>query len=301
LRSTDEGSFLLSGAGAFVLACELPTPAGGDAERAVEDARLLEAAGCQALVVPPVASPRAQVSPASIASLVQQRVPGVQTILTATTWEKSLLVLQADLLGAHAFGIRHVVCRTGTPPLQADYPNAEGVWDVDSVGLIEVLSGLNAGHDHNGIPLGRPTAFVIGARLNPSASDFEREVSDARRKVAAGATFLLTPPVFDLDPLNRLLDAVDAPDVPVLLGLMPLQDLRHAEYLQHEVPEMTVPEAVLERMCRAGHDGQTVGREIACQLMVMAREAGRVKGLVLSSPSGSAQELASLLEAVPPA
>jgi homocysteine S-methyltransferase len=284
----------------FLFACELPTPPGGDAERAVDDARRLKYAGCRALVVPPVASPRAQVSPVSIASLVQQRVPGVETILTATTWEKSLLVLEADLLGAHAFGIRHIVCRTGTPPLQADYPNAEGVWDVDSVGLIEVLSGLNGGHDHNGIPLGRPTGFVIGARINPSASDFEHELAHARRKVAAGASFLLTPPAFDLRALDALLDALDAPDVPVLLGLMPLQDLRHAEYLQHEVPEMALPEAVLERMCQAGQDGPTVGRAIACELALQAREAGRVKGVVLSSASGSANDLASLLEELQP-
>jgi methionine synthase / methylenetetrahydrofolate reductase(NADPH) len=285
----------------FVLACELPTPMGGDAERAVDEARKLKAAGCTALVVPPVGSSRAQVSPASIASLVQQRVTGVETILTATTWEKSLLVLQADLLGAHAFGIRHVVCRTGTPPLQADYPNAEGVWDVDSVGLIEVLSGLNAGHDHNGIPLGRPTTFVIGGRINPSAGDFEREVAHARRKVAAGATFLMTPPAFDLGALDRLLDAMDAPDVPILLGLMPLQDVRHAEYLQHEVPDMRLPEAVLERMCQAGNDAAAVGREIACEMALAARAAGRVRGLVLSSTSGSADELVRLVQDVRPA
>jgi methionine synthase / methylenetetrahydrofolate reductase(NADPH) len=284
--------------GEFIVACELPPPGGGDAERAVADARMLQVAGCSALVVPPVASPRAQVSPASIASLVQQRVPGLGTILTATTWEKSLLVLEADLLGAHAFGIRHIVCRTGTPPLQADYPNAEGVWDVDSVGLIEVLKGLNTGHDHNGIPLGRPTSFVIGARVNPSASDFAREVADARRKVAAGASFLLTPPVFDLEALDRLLDALDTPSVPVLVGLMPLHDLRHAEYLQHEVPEMSLPDRLLERMCQAGENGPAVGREIACELAVKTRSGGRVRGLVLSSANGSATELATLLEAL---
>ena len=157
--------------GEFVVACELPSPAGADAERAVHDALELEAAGCSAIVVAPVGSARAQVSPASLALLVQQRVPGLEAILTATTWEKSLMVLQADLLGAHAFGIRSIVCRTGTPPLQADYPNAAGIWDVDSLGLIEVLRGLNEGRDYNGIPLGRPTGFVIGARINPSADD----------------------------------------------------------------------------------------------------------------------------------
>src|SRR5438874_7364866 len=249
-------------AGELLLACELPPPAGADADRAVADAALLKVAGCHAVIVGPVGSTRAHVSPASLALLVQQRVPGLEVILTATTWEKSLMVLQADLLGTYAFGIRHILCRTGTPPLHGDYPNAAGVWEVDSLGLIEVLRGLNEGRDYNGIPVGRPTAFVIGARVNPAASDFDHEVLTARRKLLSGADFLVTPPVYDLDALERLLAAVDPPTrVPVLLGLMPLQDLRHAEYLQHEVPDMSVPTSALDRMCRAGESGPEVGRE----------------------------------------
>jgi methionine synthase I (cobalamin-dependent)/5,10-methylenetetrahydrofolate reductase len=282
--------------GELVLACELPPSVGADAGRAVEDATLLKAAGCHAVIVGPVGSTRAHVSPASIALLVQQRVPDLEVILTATTWEKSLMVLQADLLGTYAFGIRHVLCRTGTPPLHGDYPNAAGVWEVDSLGLIEVLRGLNEGRDYNGIPLGRPTTFVVGARINPAASDFVHEVAVARRKLAAGADFLVTPPVYDLDALERLLDALDPPPgVPVLLGLMALQDLRHAEYLQHEVPEMAIPRHVLERMARAGESGPAVGREIARELAGSARERGRVHGVVLSSAAGSAAELAGLL------
>jgi homocysteine S-methyltransferase len=283
-------------AGAPLLVCELPPPVGADPERAVADAALLKEAGAQAVIVGPVGSTRAQASPASIALMVQQRVPGLDVVLTATTWEKSLMVLQADLLGAYAFGIRHVLCRTGTPPLHGDYPNAAGVWEVDSVGLIQVLRGLNEGRDYNGIPLGRPTSCVIGARINPAASDLAHEVSVARRKLADGAHFLVTPPVYDLDLLERLLDAVDVPaDVPVLLGILPLQDLRHAEYLQHEVPEMVVPRAVLERMWRAGESGPAAGREIALELASAARTRGRVQGLVLSSAAGSAAELAGLL------
>jgi homocysteine S-methyltransferase len=248
------------------------------------------------VIVGPVESTRVQASPASIALLVQQRVPGVEVVLTATTWEKSLMVLQADLLGTYAFGIRHVVCRTGTPPLHGDYPNAAGVWEVDSLGLIEVLSGLNEGHDYNGIPVGRPTTFVVGARINPAASDFGHEVATARDKLASGAHFLITPPVYDLEALERLLDAVEPPaDVPVLLGLMPLQDLRHAEYLQHEVPDMAVPESVLELMCRAGEGGPAVGREVALDLFRAARASGRVHGVVVSSASGLASEIAQLL------
>jgi homocysteine S-methyltransferase len=206
------------------------------------------------------------------------------------------MVLQADLLGTYAFGIRHVLCRTGTPPLHGDYPNAAGVWEVDSLGLIEVLRGLNEGRDYNGIPVGRPTAFVIGARVNPAASDFVHEVATARRKLATGADFLVTPPVYDLDALERLLEAIDPPaNIPVLLGLMPLQDLRHAEYLQHEVPEMAVPEHVLDRMCQAGESGPAVGRDIAREAFKMAAARGRVHGVVLSSATGSAAELAGLL------
>src|SRR5216683_2836410 len=282
--------------GELVVACELPPPAGAEADRAVADAALLKAAGCHAVIVGPVGSTRAHVSPASLALLVQQRVPGLDVILTATTWEKSLMVLQADLLGTYAFGIRHVLCRTGTPPLHGDYPNAAGVWEVDSLGLIEVLRGLNEGRDYNGIPVGRPTSFVIGARVNPAASDFGHEVATARRKLACGANFLVTPPVYDLVALERLLDAIDIPaGVPVFLGLMPLQDLRHAEYLQHEVPEMAVPRRVLDRMCQAGEAGPSVGRDIAREFLSAARQRVKVSGVVLSSAAGSAAELAELL------
>jgi homocysteine S-methyltransferase len=180
--------------------------------------------------------------------------------------------------------------------LQGDYPNAAGVWDVDSLGLIDVLHGLNEGRDYNGIPVGRPTSFVIGARINPSAADFAHEVAVARRKLASGADFLVTPPVYDLDALQRLLEAIGpAPGVPILLGIMPLRDVRHAEYLQNEVPEMAVPSGVLERMWQAGERGPAVGRDLACELLRQARERGLVHGVLLSSASGSASEMAGLL------
>ena len=282
--------------GELVVTCELPAPVGAEAEQAVADAAELKDAGCHAVIVGPVGSTRAQVSPASLALLVQQRVAGLEVILTATTWEKSLMVLQADLLGTYAFGIRHVLCRTGTPPPHGDYPNAAGVWEVDSLGLIEVLHGLNEGRDYNGIPVGRPTRFVIGARVNPSASDFAHEVEGARRKLANGADFLVTPPAYDLEALERLLDAIDPPaQVPLLLGVMPLRDVRHAEYLQHEVPEMNVPDHVLERLWQAGEAAPAVGDDIACELVRAARDRRRVHGVVLSSAIGSVAEMTRLL------
>jgi homocysteine S-methyltransferase len=282
----------------FVFACELPPPVSGDTERALQDAALLSAAGCDAVVVAPGNSTRAQVSSASLALLIQERVPDLEAILTVTTWDRSVIALQADLLGAHAFGLRHVICRSGTPPLQGDYPNVAGIWDLDGLGLSRMLNGLNAGRDHNGAPLGRPTAFVIGARIHPAADDFDRQVRSVREKIAAGASYLITPPVYDVDALARLLDASGGGDLPVLLGVMPLQDFRYAEYLQHEVPDTAVPEALLQRMWSAGPRGAEVGLEIALELVASARERGYVHGVVVSSAIGSASEMACVLEAL---
>jgi methionine synthase I (cobalamin-dependent)/5,10-methylenetetrahydrofolate reductase len=284
----------------FVVVGELALPTGGAPDEAVQQAALLKEAGCDAVLIGPPSSVRAQVSPTSLAVLVQQRVPGLEAVLTVTTWEKSVMALQADLLGAHAFGVRHVLCRTGTPPLLGDYPNIGGIWDVDSLGLIHLLRGLNDGRDHHGIPLAQPTAFVIGARMNPSAENLEREVEDARRKIAAGVDFLITPPVFDLDALDSLLDAIDVPpDLPVLLGMMLLRDFNHAEYLQHEVPDMAIPEDLLERMWMAGSDATGVGVTIANELICRARARGRIAGVVLAAATGAGEELVRMVRDLP--
>lgn len=284
----------------FVKVGEIAPPAGGAAEQVIQEATLLRAAGCDAVLIGPPSSARAQVSPASLAVLVQQQVEGLEAILTVTTWEKSVMALQADLLGAHAFGVRHVLCRTGTPPLMGDYPNAGGIWDVDSLTLIQLLRGLNEGRDHHGVALAQPTGFVIGARINPSTDDPEREIADARRKIEAGVDFLITPPVYDLDAFDRLVDAIGVPGtLPVLLGVMILRDFRHAEYLQHEVPGISIPEVILERMWLAREDGAEVGRAIAREIICRARARGRIRGVVLSSAAGSVEGVIQLLRELP--
>ncbi len=286
--------------GAFVTIAELAPPPGGAADMAVRSAAQLQAAGCDAVLISPPTSPRAQVSPTSIAVLAQQRVEGLEAILTVATWEKSVMGLQADLLGAYAFGIRNVLCRTGVPPLLGDYPNTGGFWDVDSVELIQLLKGLNDGHDRHGIALAQPTAFTVGARINPSAPDAEREVLDARRKLEAGVDFLITPPVFDVAALDQLLDAVGIPEgFPVLMGVMPLRDFRHAEFLNHEVPGMSLPPSVMERMLAAGDKAGEVGLQIARELIEALRTDARVRGVVLSSSTNSAEELVNLLQESP--
>jgi homocysteine S-methyltransferase len=282
--------------GAFVVAAELRPPAGADAERALRDAALLQAAGAEVVVIAAPASARVQVSPVALALLVQQRL-GLEPILTATTWDRSLSTLQADLLGAYAFGLHNVLCQTGTPPVQGDYPHVAGLWNLDALGLVRALSALNAGRDANGLPIGRPTQFLIGVQVNPTAEDPIEELAQARAAIEAGAHFLVTPPVYDLGALERLLDALGPDAPPLLLGVMPLQDFAHAEYLQHEVPGITLPEAVLERMWQAGDRGSEAGLALALELIAAARP--RVRGLLVSSASGAAAESVQLLRALP--
>jgi homocysteine S-methyltransferase len=161
---------------------------------------------------------------------------------------------------------------------------------------MELLGEMNKGRDSNDIPLAQPTAFVVGARINPTAQDFEQEVDETRQKIAAGADFLMTSPLYDLDPLRHLLKAVDAPDdLPIVLGVMPMVDFNHAEYLQQEVPGIEVPDQLLFRMRAAGSEGPLVGQEIARELIAAARAAGAVKGVLLTSAGGQAQELVDLV------
>jgi homocysteine S-methyltransferase len=189
-----------------------------------------------------------------------------------------------------------VICRTGTPAPLGDYPHP-GIWDVDSVGLIQILRSLNEGRDANGIPLGKPTSFFVGARVNPTSEDPERELADARRKIEAGAGFLATQPVYDLPALFATLDALAPLDVPVLLAVTPLRDFKHAEYLQHEVPGVSLPGSIVKRMWDAGERGSEVGFEIARELIQAARD--RVAGVLLSSSPGSVVEMVQLVEMLP--
>ncbi|HLI27694.1 MAG TPA: bifunctional homocysteine S-methyltransferase/methylenetetrahydrofolate reductase [Chloroflexota bacterium] len=283
-------------AGEFVVAAELRPPAGADAERALRDATLLQAAGAEVVVIAAPASARVQVSPVALALLVQQRL-GLEPVLTATTWDRSLSTLQADLLGAYAFGLRNVLCQTGTPPMHGDYPHVAGLWNVDALGLVRALNALNAGRDAHGLPIGRPTRFLIGVQVNPTAEDPAEELAQARAAIEAGVHFLVTPPVYDLGALERLLDALGPDAPPLLLGVMPLQDFAHAEYLQHEVPGITLPEAVLERMWQAGDRGSEAGLALALELIAAARP--RVRGLLVSSANGTAAESVQLLRALP--
>jgi homocysteine S-methyltransferase len=217
-----------------------------------------------------------------------------------TTWDKTIMSLQADLLGAHVLGMRTIVAETGRPPPRGDYPNADGIWEVDSVGLIELLTALNQGRDHNGLTLATKTSFHVGARCNPGADDAEAEIARTRAKLRAGARFLVTRPVYELDSLRRMTAALADEDVPVLVAVSPLHGYEEAEYLANEVPDLIVPEATLLAMQRAGANGVRTGLQLASELLRQARPlaSGVVIQLQGGDPAADAAALDHLLGAV---
>jgi methionine synthase / methylenetetrahydrofolate reductase(NADPH) len=255
----------------FVVAAEIAPPSAGSMDTAADTTAAVRAHSDLVLVSAGKGT-GAQLSSTSVALHLQHLV-GVETIATITTWDKTIMSLQADLLGAHAFGIRTVVCEKGNPPLRGDYPNADGIWEVDSTGLIELVAGLNAGRDCNGLALATKTSFRIGARCNPGSADLDKEIARTRAKIAAGAEFLITRPVYELDNgLRCLLDELRDVMVPVLVTVSPLSGFAEAEYLAYEVPDVAIPKQVLAQLEAAGTNGRETGAKIAADLVAQARK-----------------------------
>lgn len=277
----------------FVVAAEIAPPRGGTADEAADLVTMLRDQGIELVFVGGVQSAHAQLSSASLALHLQQRM-GIEAIATVTTWDKTIMTLQADLLGAHAFGMRTVLCQTGNPPLHGDYPNADGIWDVESIGLIELLSSLNAGRDYNGLPLAAKTSFRIGAGLNPGAQDIEAEIARTRLKISAGAHFLVTDPVYELSGLQRLHAELSGEGVPILLTISALKDYTEAEYLTYEVPDVTIPDTLLAAMEYAD-DGPAAGLAMASDVLAQARPL--VDGVVLTVRDGDKDSIRQLLTA----
>jgi homocysteine S-methyltransferase len=220
----------------------------------------------------------------------------VETIATLTTWDKTIMTLQAELLGAHALGIRNVICTTGSPPVLGDYPAVDGIWEVDSLGLIALLAGLNQGRDSNGLVTAAQTSFCIGARVNPGARDQEAEIARARAKVRAGAHFLVSRPVYELDSLLRTVTALEGTQVPLLLSVTPLRSFEEADYLANEVPGVMIPPDTLRAMERAAHGAaRATGIELAESLVRQAKKL--VSGVIVTVAADDPAVLAPLLAA----
>jgi homocysteine S-methyltransferase len=283
--------------GGFVVSVELEPPNGFQADTLIERARRLNIHGVDLVNVPDSPRARAHMSALAAACLVQQQA-GVETILHYTCRSRTLLAMQSDLLGAHSMGVRNVLLVTGDPPQVGDYPDATSVSEVDSIGLTNAVARLNTGLDIGGQPIGSPTAFHIGVAVNPSALNLDDELRRFAYKVKAGAEFAITQPVFDVEEFRAFMARVAAHGIPILAGVMPLESLRHAEFMANEVPGVRVPEAVVERMRRAEADGRAAEEGLAIAREVAADIRPLVRGVQISTAPNAIDMALAVMEAV---
>ncbi len=268
----------------FLITVEMSPPRGYRPDKMLDGAHRLKEAGVDAINVADNPMARMRMSAWAAAFLVQTRV-GVDTILHFPVRGRNLLRVQSDLLAVHALGIRHVFVVMGDPTRIGDYPDAADTYDVVPSGLIRLIKQrFNQGQDQAGQPIGQPTRFIVGAALNMGAADLQREVRVMRRKLEAGADFFLTQPVYDVTTVERFLELTGDIPVPVIMGLLPLRSYRHAAFLHHEVPGITIPETLLERMAAAGPDALEEGIRIAQELAVALQPY--VQGFYIIPPFG---------------
>ncbi|HET7873322.1 MAG TPA: methylenetetrahydrofolate reductase, partial [Terriglobales bacterium] len=232
----------------------------------------------------------------ALATIMQQRV-GIEPVLHYTCRDRNVLGIQSDLLGAEALGIRNLICITGDPPKMGNYPDATAVFDVDAIGLVNIVSGLNRGLDLGGNPIGAATAFVIGVGANPGVPNLDEEVRRFEYKVEAGAEYAVTQPVFDLALLEQFLRRIEHCRIPLLAGIWPLVSARNAEFMQSELG-VAVPDDIMQRMNRAAtaEAARAEGVAIAREMLLAVREM--VQGVQISAPLGRFAAAVDVLEAL---
>ncbi|MFZ2956724.1 MAG: bifunctional homocysteine S-methyltransferase/methylenetetrahydrofolate reductase [Candidatus Ozemobacteraceae bacterium] len=281
----------------FVVSCELTPPKGCDPTKVIEAARALKAAGIDAINIPDGPRASARMSPMALAVLMENQVH-LETILHYCCRDRNILGIQSDLLGAYAMGLRNILCITGDPPKVGNYPEATAVFDIDSIGLTNVVKRLNFGRDLGGNPIGSPTGLLIGVGANPGAIDLDLEVRRFAWKVAAGAEFAITQPVFDASLLERFLERIQHVKIPILAGIWPLTSIKNAEFMNNEVPGASVPDYIMARMrSHPDLDGQRQeGIAIAQEALRTIRKL--VDGAQVSVPFGRAETVLKVLEAL---
>jgi len=256
----------------FLRCVEIDPPKGLNPQKAIEGARMLKEAGVDAINVADSPMARVRMSAMTLCYLIQQEV-GVETILHYTTRDRSLMGLQSELLGAHAAGVRNILALTGDPPSLGEYPNSSAVYDVDSIGLIRIIDQMKKGADSAGASIGREASFTIACAVDPTKPDLAEEARRLKAKIAAGADFVMTQPIFDKQVWLDFLEVYGAEElpIPVMIGILPLQSTKHAEFLHNEVPGITLTDAARERMRKAGSDGRREGILMAQELLAALR------------------------------
>ena len=276
--------------GAFVSSVEIVPPRGVDATRMLADTGRLKAAGVDAVNVPD--GPRAQSRMGALMTslLIEQQV-GIETVTHYACRDRNLLGMLSDLLGASAIGLRNLLIVTGDPPKMGPYPDATAVFDVDAIGLTNLVNNLNHGLDPGGNPIGQPTRFAIGVGVNPVAIDLEHELRRFEWKIDAGAEYAITQPVFDPAQLEKFFGRIGENHIPVIAGIWPLVSVRNAEFLANEVPGVSVPDSIISRMRRANEKSKehAVAEGIAVAREMLERVRPLVQGVQVSAPFGKVE------------
>lgn len=257
-------------AGDFVISVEVDPPRGTNPAKALKGVALLKDAGVDLINIGDSPMAKVRMSALGLALLIQDTL-GVETLVHVTSRDRNLMALQSDLLGMHALGIRHVIALTGDQLRASVNPPVTAVWDVDSVGLIGILKRLNQGTDYSGTSIGRPTNFLVACAVSPNEGDLAYHIDRFKRKVDAGADFTMSQPLFSMEQLDRFHDHFGPLPIPHVLGVVPLESYRQAEFLHHEVPGFSIPEEIRERMRRAGDHAAAEGLRIAEEFVTQAR------------------------------
>jgi homocysteine S-methyltransferase len=281
-------------AGQEVTMIEMTPPRGVDMTAILKKARRCADAGIDAINIPDGPRASSRLSPMVTAVRIQQEA-GIEAVLHFCCRDRNLIGMQSDILGASAIGLHNMLVVTGDPPKLGDYPDATGVFDMDSIALAGVIGNLNRGLDIGGNRIDPPISLVVGVGANPVAADLDREIERFRQKVNAGAEFAVTQPVFDPDSLVRFLDAIEGFRIPLVAGIWPFTSYKNAEFMANEVPGVVVPQALLERMSKATtkEQGLALGVEIARELVTTIRE--HVAGFAVSAPFGNVETALAVL------
>jgi methionine synthase I (cobalamin-dependent) len=269
----------------FVVSVEVNPPPGLSLDKALEGAELLRDAGVDVINVADGPRASARMGNLALCMRIQEKL-GMPALLHVTTRDRNLLGLVAHLLAAHELEVRNLVVITGDPPKMGDFPDATPVYDLDSIGLLRLIAGLNRGLDPGGKPLGEATRFLCATGAEPAAADYARELTRFAAKVSAGAEFVMTQPVYDAEILERFLRDAAPLGVPVLVGLLPLASHRNAEFLHNEVPGMRVPEPIRERMRKAGSGPKARAEGVAIAREMLAQVKDRIAGAYIMPPFG---------------
>jgi methionine synthase I (cobalamin-dependent)/5,10-methylenetetrahydrofolate reductase len=286
--------------GEFVTSVEVLPPKGVDAKKTLDSIRLLKDAGVDGVNIPDGARAQSRMSAIATAVLVEQQI-GIESVLHYCCRDRNLLGMMSDLLGAAALGLRNILVITGDPPKMGPYPDATAVFDIDSIGLTNMVNKLNHGLDLGNNPIGEPTAFCIGVGVNPGAINLDEEIKRFEWKVEAGAQYAITQPVFDTGQLLDFLKRIEHVRIPIIAGIWPLVSYRNAEFLHNEVPGVRVTPSIMDRMRAASSISKEAGREeglkIARESLVEVRD--EIQGVQVSAPFGNVKYALEVFEALP--